>query len=119
LIGVLFIGNKEAGPFTEQDVVRLRAFAHHARRRLGERAPSPQTKNTKEYLENLIASSVDAIVTLDPLGRITFVSKGGQRMFGCGEDEMIGRPVRVLWASVRGTFGRFAHASCARPGGKP
>jgi len=36
-----------------------------------------ETKNTKEYLENLIASSVDAIVTLDPLGRITFVSKAG------------------------------------------
>jgi len=107
VIGVLFIGNKEAGPFTEQDVVRLRAFAHHAAVALENARLLRETKNTKEYLENLIASSVDAIVTLDPLGRITFVSKGGQRMFGCGEDEMIGRPVRVLWACGPRDFRAF------------
>jgi len=50
---------------------------------------------------------VDAIVTLDPLGRITFVSKGGLRMFGYGEDEMIGRPVRALWACGPRDFRAF------------
>src|SRR5438552_11602153 len=79
LIGVLFVGNKEIGPFTEQDVLRLRAFAHHAAVALENARLLRETKNTKEYLENLIASSVDAIVTLDPLGRITFVSQGGRR----------------------------------------
>jgi len=65
-------GNKHAAPFiTEQERVRLRAFAHTPR--LPWRTPAflRETKSTKEYLENLIASSVDAIVTLDPLGRIT------------------------------------------------
>ncbi|HZF19413.1 MAG TPA: GAF domain-containing protein, partial [Burkholderiales bacterium] len=107
VIGVLFVGNKEAGPFTQQDVVRLRAFAHHAAVALENARLLRETKNTKEYLENLIASSVDAIVTLDPLGRITFVSKGGQRMFGCGEGEMIGRPVRALWACGPRDFRAF------------
>ena len=107
VIGVLFVGNKEAGPLTEQDVVRLRAFAHHAAVALENARLLRETKNTKEYLENLIASSVDAIVTLDPLGRITFVSKGGQRMFGCGDREMIGRPVRALWASGARDFRTF------------
>src|SRR5437660_8932245 len=107
VIGVLFVGNKEIGPFTEQDVVRLRAFAHHAAVALENARLLRETKNTKEYLENLIASSVDAIVTLDPLGRITFVSKGGQRMFGWGDHEMIGRPVRALWASGPRDFRTF------------
>ena len=107
VIGVLFVGNKEAGPLTEQDVVRLRAFAHHAAVALENARLLRETKNTKEYLENLIASSVDAIVTLDPLGRITFVSKGGQRMFGWGDHEMIGRPVRALWASGPRDFRTF------------
>src|SRR5258706_576460 len=107
VIGLLFVGNKEAGPFTERDVVRLRAFAHHAAVALENARLLRETKNTKEYLENLIASSVDAIVTLDPLGRITFVSKGGQRMFGCGEGEMIGRPVRALWACGPRDFRAF------------
>src|SRR5712691_1000871 len=107
VIGVLFVGNKEAGAFTEQDVVRLRAFAHHAAVALENARLLRETKNTKEYLENLIASSVDAIVTLDPLGRITFVSKGGQRMFGYDDGELIGRPVRALWACGPRDFRRF------------
>src|SRR6266516_4571088 len=64
VIGVLFVGNKEVGPFTEQDVVRLRAFAHHAAVALENARLLRETRNTKEYLENLIASSVDAIVTV-------------------------------------------------------
>src|SRR6266571_5025761 len=107
VIGVLSVGNKEVGPFNEQDVVRLRAFAHHAAVALENARLLRETKNTMEYLENLIASSVDAIVTLDPLGRITFVSKGGQRMFGCSDGEMIGRPVRALWACGPRDFRTF------------
>jgi len=107
VIGVLFVGNKEIAPFTEQDVVRLRAFAHHAAVALENARLLRETKNTKEYLENLIASSVDAIVTLDPLGRITFVSKGGQRMFGYDDGELIGRPVRALWACGPRDFRAF------------
>jgi len=107
VMGVLFVGNKEVGPFTEQDVVRLRAFAHHAAVALENARLLHETKNTKEYLENLIASSVDAIVTLDPLGRITFVSKGGQRMFGHDDGGPIGRPVRALWACGPRDFRTF------------
>src|SRR6266853_1003556 len=107
VIGVLFIGNKEVGPFTEQDVVRLRAFAHHAAVALENARLLRETRNTKEYLENLIASSVDAIVTVDQLGRITFVSKGGQRTFGYDDGELIGRPVRALWACGSRDFRTF------------
>jgi len=107
VIGVLFVGNKEVGPFTEQDVVRLRAFAHHAAVALENARLLRETRNAKEYLENLIASSVDAIVTVDQLGRITFVSKGGQRMFGYDDGELIGRPVRALWACGSRDFRTF------------
>jgi PAS domain S-box-containing protein len=100
VIGVLFVGNKET-PFTEQDIFRLRAFAHHAAVALENVRLLHETKTTKEYLENLIASSVDAIVTLDPRGRITFVNQGGQQMFGYGEGEVTGRPARAFW--LRGT----------------
>ena len=107
VIGVLFVGNKEIGPFTEQDVVRLRAFAHHAAVALENARLLHETKSTKEYLENLIASSVDAIVTLDPLGRITFVSQGGRRMFGYGEGEVTGRPARDFWLRGARDFRAF------------
>src|SRR6266849_1377655 len=115
VIGVLFVGNKAAGPFTEQDVVRLRAFAHHAAVALENARLLRETKNTKEYLENLIASSVDAIVTLDPKGRIAFVSKGGRRMFGYGEGEVTGRPARDFWLRGARDFRAF-RARLARDG---
>ena len=107
VIGVLFVGNKEAAPFSEQDVIRLRAFAHHAAVALENVRLLHETKTTKEYLENLIASSVDAIVTLDPRGRISFVSQGGQRMFGYGDGEVTGRPVRAFWVHGARDFRAF------------
>jgi two-component system NtrC family sensor kinase len=97
VIGVLFVGNKETAPFTEQDVIRLRAFAHHAAVALENARLLQETKSTKEYLENLIASSVDAIVTVAPNGRITFVSQGGRQMFGDGNGELAGQPARSFW----------------------
>ncbi len=115
VIGVLFVGNKEVGPFTEQDVVRLRAFAHHAAVALENARLLRETKNTKEYLENLIASSVDAIVTLDPKGRIAFVSKGGQRMFGYGDAKLTGRPARAYWLRGARDYRAF-RARLARDG---
>src|SRR5467141_3521262 len=107
VIGVLFVGNKHAAPFNEQDVVRLRAFAHHAAVALENARLLHETKSTKEYLENLIASSLDAIVTLDPLGRISFVSQGGRRMFGYGEGEVTGRPARDFWLRGARDFRAF------------
>ena len=37
---------------------------------------------------------------MTPRGRITFVSRGGQRMFGYQAADMVGTPVRKYW--VRG-----------------
>ena len=48
-------------------------------------------RETKEYLENLIESSVDGIVTTDKDGRITFASKGAQEILGYTSEELVGR----------------------------
>lgn len=61
---------------------------------------SHQMKAAEEFFENLIESSVDAIVTMSPRGRITFVSEGGQRMFGQRAADVLGVPVGTYW--VRG-----------------
>jgi len=56
-----------------------------------------ELKETKEYLENLIESSVDGIVTTDRDGRVTFASKGAQEMLGCDGDELVGRFVHEYY----------------------
>jgi len=40
------------------------------------------TRRAKDFLENLIASSPDAIITLDKAGRFIFFSTGAEKMFG-------------------------------------
>ncbi len=48
---------------------------------------------TKNHLEDLIASSVDAIITTDRRGRITLYSHGAEKMFGYRADSVMGRKV--------------------------
>ena len=42
---------------------------------------------------------MDAIVTTDEEGRVTYVSPGGEQMFGFRPEEIIGRPSDDLYAS--------------------
>ncbi len=48
---------------------------------------------TKDYLENIVQSSVDAIVTTDPKGRITYVNRAMEELVGRTREEMIGAPI--------------------------
>lgn len=68
---------------------------------------SQQMKTAEEFFENLIESSVDAIVTVSPRGRLTFVSQGGQRMFGHRPADVIGAPVGTFWVRGREEFRAF------------
>lgn len=49
------------------------------------------TRRAKDFLENLIASSPDAILTTDVDGRINFSSSGAEEMFGYASAEMDGK----------------------------
>jgi PAS domain S-box-containing protein len=54
-------------------------------------------KWTKEHLQTLIDSSVDAIVEVDRRGRVTFASQGAQRMIGVRGDEIAGAAIARYW----------------------
>ncbi len=53
---------------------------------------------TKQYLENLLHSTVDAIVTCDERGLITFANEGAVRMLGYTTEEMLGTPASLYYA---------------------
>jgi PAS domain S-box-containing protein len=55
-----------------------------------------EVTQTKNYLENLIASSIDAIVSTDRKGNITLFSRGAQEMFGYSSDDMLNQSVTQL-----------------------
>ncbi|MGE5253921.1 MAG: Cache 3/Cache 2 fusion domain-containing protein, partial [Planctomycetaceae bacterium] len=48
---------------------------------------------TKDQVENIVQSSVDAIVTTDPKGKITFVNRAFEEMVGRSREEIIGLPI--------------------------
>ncbi len=51
---------------------------------------------TKQYLENILHSTVDAIFTIDRQDRMEFVNHGAMRLLGLAEDEFIGRAAALI-----------------------
>ncbi len=59
-----------------------------------------ELRETKEFLENVMASSVDGIVTTDLKGHITFLNRGMEEMLAYSKDELLGTHISSLY--VRG-----------------
>lgn len=59
-----------------------------------------EVERTKDYLENLIESSMDGIISLDNDNRIGFFSRGAEELFGAAAGDMVGRAVERIF--VRG-----------------
>ncbi|MBW2084607.1 MAG: diguanylate cyclase, partial [Deltaproteobacteria bacterium] len=56
-----------------------------------------EIQETKEYLENLIESSVDAIISTNKDYEINLFSLGAEEMFGGKAKDYLGRPVETLF----------------------
>jgi PAS domain S-box-containing protein len=47
-------------------------------------------RETKEFLENIMESSVDGIVTTDLQGKITYMNRSMEKMLNCGREDVLG-----------------------------
>jgi PAS domain S-box-containing protein len=52
-----------------------------------------EVSETKNYLESVLKSSADAIVTSDRVGRVTYFSPGAAQMLGWQASEVVGRNI--------------------------
>ena len=52
-----------------------------------------ELQETKDYLENLLDSSIDAIMTTNETGTITFCNDGASKMLGYSQGEFVGQDV--------------------------
>jgi diguanylate cyclase (GGDEF)-like protein/PAS domain S-box-containing protein len=77
----LIIENKNYQQFLEQ---RVREATRDQRKALTE------LRETKDYLENLIESSVDAIISFSTEGQVQFCNPGAEVIFGQSSAEIIG-----------------------------
>lgn len=114
-VGVIKVCNKKGGaPFSGDDLRLLSTFATHAAMAIENAWLFQEMKGTKEYLENLIESSVDGIIALSRLGVIRFLSQGARRMLGYREEDVLGTSVRRYWARGARDFRAFRRLLAGR-----
>ncbi|MFH0787886.1 MAG: PAS domain S-box protein, partial [Pseudomonadota bacterium] len=64
------------------------------------KALEKELRGTKEFLENIMDSSVDGIVTTDLKGKITYANRAMLEMLGYRRQELLGNHISILY--VRG-----------------
>jgi PAS domain S-box-containing protein len=66
-----------------------------------ERERALELAGTKDFLEQLIDSSIDAIVSADTNGRVVLFNRAAERIFGRPADEVLGTNVERLYPPGR------------------
>lgn len=62
-----------------------------------ERAVEGELVKTKEFLQRVIDSSVDAIISADMKGRVVLFNRAAERIYGIRTEDAVGRDVRTLY----------------------
>ena len=62
---------------------------------------STQVLQAKEYLEAIVSSTTDAIITTDRSGRVIYFSPGAERMLGRKAADVAGTPAHALYEGGR------------------
>lgn len=60
-----------------------------------------ELKETKDYLEGIVESSADIIITVDPAGLIQTFNAGAENALGYAREEVIGKRIEMLFADPR------------------
>ncbi|MBL8606853.1 MAG: PAS domain S-box protein [Myxococcales bacterium] len=62
-----------------------------------DRAVEAELVKTKEFLQRVIDSSVDAIISADTSGRVVLFNRAAERIYGVTAEDAVGRDVRTLY----------------------
>jgi PAS domain S-box-containing protein len=62
-----------------------------------ERAVAAELKKTKDFLQRVIDSSVDAIISADMSGTVLLFNRAAERIYGKTQTEMLGSDVRKMY----------------------
>ena len=92
IVGVIAISNE--GPeqgFTAQDRDLLALFAAQAAIAIGNAQLYEEVRRSRDFLQSIAENSADAIVTADVHGRVTYLSPGGEELFGYRAEEVLGQ----------------------------
>jgi PAS domain S-box-containing protein len=60
-----------------------------------------ELRDAREYLEGIFENSADFIITVSPEGLIDTVNRGAEQGLGYQREELVGRPIDILFADPR------------------
>ncbi len=97
VIGVLGLGDVAGRAYTEDELALLAAFVGQGAVALENSGLYREIRDARDFLQSITENSPDAIITSDVKGRVTYVSRGAEAMFGYGAEEIIGAPVAAFY----------------------
>ena len=66
-----------------------------------------RARSQEQYILHIANAAAEAIIILNPQGRIWFCNQGASRIFGYREEELLGRPYEVLVPEERRRAGEL------------
>jgi adenylate cyclase len=100
VIGVTQVVNKRAGAFSALDERLLGAFSAQAAVAIDNAQLFERVREMKTYLENILQSLSDAVITVDADGTITTVNAAARRLLAVEEAQAVGQKAGAFLARV-------------------
>lgn len=98
VLGAIVVGETErTRRFTEDEVELASTIASSAAVAIENARLYEEIWKTKNFLNNVIESSADSIITTDLEGRITSFSKGAEELYGLSAKDVVGRSIFELY----------------------
>jgi len=95
-LGMMMVGSPRLHRFSEDQIDLLTAFGAQLGAALDNLNLYDEVKEGKDYIENLVESAGDAIVSTDFEHRILTWNAGAEAVFGYSKDEAVGRSLAFL-----------------------
>jgi two-component system, cell cycle sensor histidine kinase and response regulator CckA len=96
--GVLGAHAAERRKFQTEDVHFLESVAHVLSQAIERRQSASVIQKNASWLRNLVATTQDAVVSIDRRGCVVLFNQAAERIFGYAAEELIGRKVNLLMA---------------------
>ncbi|MCE9583827.1 MAG: PAS domain S-box protein [Planctomycetes bacterium] len=94
--GVLFLSSRERNAYTPEHARLTRTLAGQISVALERSLLVEELRTSKEYLENILQNSADAIVIVDQRDLIRSWNQGAERMFGWPASAILGQSIEIL-----------------------
>lgn len=96
VLGIMVVGSRRPHRFRNREIKLLMAFGSQLGAALENAELYQEVNKSKVYIENLVESAADLIMTTDLDDRILTWNRGAEVLFGYSKDEAIGQHLSIL-----------------------